>query len=193
MLSRVIYALLVYFTFGGFGYIDAPTCELGCQARILTIFADSQRKLSLRYSNQGRMICFAQFNLQWFDRTECVGYEGRPLLRSIQFEVQRGERWAILGPNGSGKTTLLRTLIGARSPLEGELEWSQSLDTGYYDQQLQDLRLDAAVLDEIRELDPRATDGELRSFLAQFLFSDEDVFKIVANLSGGEKSRLMLR
>src|SRR5437667_392066 len=125
-------------------------------------------------------------------RNLSVGYEGRPLLHSIQFEVQRGERWAILGSNGSGKTTLLRTLIGARSPLEGELEWSQSLDTGYYDQQLQDLRLDAAVLDEIRELDPRATDGELRSFLAQFLFSDEDVFKIVANLSGGEKSRLML-
>ncbi len=125
-------------------------------------------------------------------RNLSVGYEGHPLLDSFEFEVQRGERWAILGPNGSGKTTLLRTLIGARSPLEGELEWNQSLDIGYYDQQLQDLRLDGAVLDEIRELDPGATDGELRSFLAQFLFSGDDVFKSVAQLSGGEKSRLML-
>ena len=121
-----------------------------------------------------------------------IGYQGSPLVHSIQFEVQRGERWAILGPNGSGKTTLLRTLIGARSPIEGELEWNQSLDVGYYDQQLQDLHLDAVVLDEIRELDSSATDGELRSFLAQFLFSGEDVFKSVAKLSGGEKSRLML-
>src|SRR5207237_4280346 len=104
-----------------------------------------------------------------------IGYQGSPLVQSIQFEVQRGERWAILGPNGSGKTTLLRTLIGARSPIEGELEWNQSLDIGYYDQQLQDLHLDAAVLDEIRELDPRATDGKLRSFLEQFLLSDDDV------------------
>ena len=121
-----------------------------------------------------------------------IGYQESPLVHSIQFEVQRGERWAILGPNGSGKTTLLRTLIGARSPIEGELEWNQSLDVGYYDQQLQDLHLDAVVLDEIRELDSSATDGELRSFLAQFLFSGEDVFKTVAKLSGGEKSRLML-
>src|SRR5204862_7429134 len=125
-------------------------------------------------------------------RDLAIGYAETTLVRSIQFEVQRRERWAILGPNGSGKTTLLRTLIGARSPIEGELEWNQSLDIGYYDQQLQDLHLDAVVLDEIRELDSSATDGELRSFLAQFLFSGEDVFKSVAKLSGGEKSRLML-
>src|SRR5262249_47544028 len=93
---------------------------------------------------------------------------------------------------GSGKTTLLRTLIGARSPLEGELEWNESLDIGYYDQQLEDLDPHSTVLDEIREMDLVATDGELRSYLAQFLFTGEDVFKGVAQLSGGEKSRLML-
>jgi ATP-binding cassette, subfamily F, member 3 len=125
-------------------------------------------------------------------RDLAIGYEGNPLVDHIQFEVQRGERWAILGANGSGKTTLLRTLIGARSPTDGELDWNDSLDVGYYDQQLQDLHYEAAVLDEIRELDPTATDGELRSYLAQFLFSGEDVFKKVAQLSGGEKSRLTL-
>jgi len=121
-----------------------------------------------------------------------IGYEGNTVVRSIQFEVQRGERWAILGANGSGKTTLLRTLIGARSPIEGELEWNEALDVGYYDQQLQDLTPEATVLDEIRELDSTVTDAQLRSYLAQFLFSGDDVFKTVGKLSGGEKSRLML-
>lgn len=121
-----------------------------------------------------------------------IGYEEMPLVRNIEFEVERGQRWAILGGNGSGKTTLLRTLTGARSPIEGELEWNEALDVGYYDQQLQDLNPKASALDEIREMDSAATDGELRSYLAQFLFTEEDVFKEVAQLSGGEKSRLML-
>src|SRR5262249_26704231 len=125
-------------------------------------------------------------------RDMAIGYEGRPLVDNIRFEVQRGERWAILGANGSGKTTLLKTLVGARSPLNGELDWNESLDVGYYDQQLQDLDSRMSVLDEVRELDLTATDGELRSYLAQFLFSGDDVFKNVAQLSGGEKSRLTL-
>src|SRR5262249_23087818 len=98
----------------------------------------------------------------------------------------------ILGANGSGKTTLLRTLIGNRMPMDGELEWHEKLDVGYYDQQLQGLNPDSTVLDEIRELDLNATDGELRSYLSQLLFSGDDVFHKVGQLSGGEKSRLML-
>jgi len=125
-------------------------------------------------------------------RNLSIGYSEAPLVQSIQFEVQRGERWAILGANGSGKTTLLRTLIGSRSPVEGELEWNETLDVGYYDQQLSDLIPENTVLEEIRALDSLATDGELRSYLAQFLFSGEDVFKKIGQLSGGEKSRLML-
>ena len=125
-------------------------------------------------------------------RELAIGYEDTPLVRDIEFEVERGQRWAILGANGSGKTTLLRTLTGARSPVEGELEWNEALDVGYYDQQLQDLNQKLTVLEEIREMDLTATDGELRSYLAQFLFTEGDVFKNVAALSGGEKSRLML-
>jgi ATP-binding cassette, subfamily F, member 3 len=121
-----------------------------------------------------------------------IGYEDTPLVRNIEFEVERGQRWAILGANGSGKTTLLKTLTGVRSPVEGELEWNEALDVGYYDQQLQDLNLKSTVLDEIREMDLTATDGELRSYMAQFLFTEDDVFKNVSALSGGEKSRLML-
>ncbi len=121
-----------------------------------------------------------------------VGYGETALVRGVHFEVQRGERWAILGPNGSGKTTLLRTLVGALSPIEGELDWNEALDVGYYDQQLQDLQPESTVIDQIREMDTAATDGEIRGYLAMFLFSGDDVFKRVGQLSGGEKSRLML-
>src|SRR5438093_10400592 len=90
-----------------------------------------------------------------------IGNEGKTLDRGIQFEVQRGERWGILGANGAGKTTLLTTLIGARAPLDGELEWNEALEVGYYDQQLQDLAQQATVLDENSELDVTDTDGEM--------------------------------
>jgi len=121
-----------------------------------------------------------------------VGYGQTSLVGSIQFEVQRGERWAILGANGSGKTTLLKTLTGLQSAIEGEINWSDGLDIGYYDQQLQDLNPASSVIEEIRVLDSAATDGELRGYLARFLFTGDDVYKSVANLSGGEKSRLVL-
>jgi ATP-binding cassette subfamily F protein 3 len=121
-----------------------------------------------------------------------VGYGNTPLVRNIEFQVERGERWAILGANGSGKTTLLRTLIGALAPIQGELDWNEALDVGYYDQQLQDLQPESLVIDQIRDMDPAATDGEIRGYLALFLFSGDDVFKKASQLSGGEKSRLML-
>ena len=125
-------------------------------------------------------------------RDLAIGYDEPPLVRGVQFEVQRGERWAILGANGSGKTTLLRTITGVLAPLDGEIDWTDTLDVGYYDQQLQDLNPAGTVIDELRALDTLATDGELRGYLGQFLFSGDDAFKKVSTLSGGEKSRLML-
>jgi ATP-binding cassette subfamily F protein 3 len=113
-------------------------------------------------------------------------------VKHIRLDVERGSRWAILGGNGAGKTTLLKTLVGTIPPVSGEIDWSENAGLGYYDQQLSDLRQDLTVIDEIRSLDSTATDGELRSYLAQFLFSGEDVFNKVGNLSGGEKSRVAL-
>ena len=124
-------------------------------------------------------------------RNLSVGYD-TPLVKNLQLDVERGSRWAILGGNGAGKTTLLKTLIGTISPLSGEIDWSENAGLGYYDQQLADLAKDTTVIDEIRTLDSTAEDGELRSYLAQFLFSGEDVFNKVGNLSGGEKSRVAL-
>jgi len=120
-----------------------------------------------------------------------VGY-GVSLVKNLRLEVERGSRWAILGGNGAGKTTLLKTLVGAIPPLSGEIDWSENVGLGYYDQQLSDLEKDSTVIDEIRSLDSTASDGELRSYLAQFLFGGEDVFNKVGNLSGGEKSRVAL-
>ena len=120
-----------------------------------------------------------------------VGYS-RPLVEHLRLDVERGSRWAIMGGNGAGKTTLLKTLVGTLTPLSGEIDWSENAGLGYYDQQLSDLSKDSTVIDEIRALDNTATDGELRSYLAQFLFSGEDVFNKIANLSGGEKSKIAL-
>ena len=124
-------------------------------------------------------------------RNLTVGY-GTTLIKRFQLEVERGSRWAILGGNGAGKTTLLKTLVGTIPPLSGEIDWSENAGLGYYDQQLSDLQRDSTVIDEIRSLDSTASDGELRSYLAQFLFSGDDVFNKVENLSGGEKSRVAL-
>jgi ATP-binding cassette subfamily F protein 3 len=120
-----------------------------------------------------------------------VGYDG-VLVNNLNLEIERGSRWAILGGNGAGKTTLLKTLVGSIAPLSGELSWSEGSGVGYYDQQLSDLRQNSTVLEEIRSLDQTATDGELRSYLAQFLFSGDEVFNLISNLSGGEKSRVAL-
>jgi ATPase subunit of ABC transporter with duplicated ATPase domains len=68
-----------------------------------------------------------------------VGY-GTSLVKNLRLEVERGSRWAILGGNGAGKTTLLKTLVGAIPPLSGEIDWSENVGLGYYDQQLSDLR-----------------------------------------------------
>ena len=117
-----------------------------------------------------------------------VGYDKtRPILDGLDLDVQRGERWALVGANGSGKTTLLRSLIGGQAPLGGELVWDERLTTGYYAQQLEDLDPTATVLEELRLIDTSATDGELRSFLAAFLFRGEEVFKQIGTLSGGDE------
>jgi ATP-binding cassette subfamily F protein 3 len=146
--------------------------------------ASSQVKFRFLPAERG-----SRFVVQARDLT--IGY-GTPLVNNLSVDIERGSRWAILGGNGAGKTTLLKTLVGTIAPLSGELSWSEGAGVGYYDQQLADLRKDATVLEEIRMLDPTATDGELRSYLAQFLFSGDEVFNSVSNLSGGEKSRVAL-
>jgi ATP-binding cassette subfamily F protein 3 len=121
-----------------------------------------------------------------------VGYGEKILASKINLSLLRGETLGIMGANGTGKTTLLKTLLGEIRELDGVINWGTKVDIGYYSQNLHDLEPRNEVVMELRRVAPMADNGELRSFLARFLFFGEDVFKSVGDLSGGEKGRLSL-
>ncbi len=122
-----------------------------------------------------------------------IGYPDKLLARDISFVLRRGECLGIIGPNGSGKTTFLKTILKQIPPLAGEIRWGTKVQVGYYAQQLDDLDDRNEIIMELRRVAAStATAGELRSFLAKFLFTGDDVYKHVADLSGGEKGRLAL-
>ncbi len=120
-----------------------------------------------------------------------IGYPGNALFITPEVELRRAECAALIGPNGSGKTTFLKTLLGQIAPLKGEVQLGSSLKIGYFAQAHDDLKADRSVMDELlrhREMLP----GEARSYLAPYLFREDDVFKPVSALSGGERARLAL-
>jgi ATP-binding cassette subfamily F protein 3 len=123
-----------------------------------------------------------------------VGYadEGRPLFSIPDLTLRRGECAAILGPNGAGKTTFLKTLLNQIPPWQGEAELGASLKIGYFAQAHEGLRPDNSLMNEIQKTAPKMLPEEIRSYLARFLFSGDDVFKKVEVLSGGERGRLAL-
>ena len=122
-----------------------------------------------------------------------VGYGEMALARDLSLILRRGDCLGIIGPNGSGKTTFLKTILGTLPALGGEISWGSKVEIGYYAQQLDDLDERNEIIMELRRVAPSsATSGELRSFLAKFLFSGDDVYKHVGDLSGGEKGRLAL-
>jgi ATP-binding cassette subfamily F protein 3 len=142
------------------------------------------------------------FRLQSIERTGnhvltvnevSIGYAENVLARDISFVLRRGECLGIIGSNGSGKTTFLKTILKKIPPLFGEVRWGTKVQIGYYAQQLDDLDDRNEIIMELRRVAPaNATAGELRSFLAKFLFTGDDVYKHVSDLSGGEKGRLAL-
>ncbi|MCX7789686.1 MAG: ATP-binding cassette domain-containing protein, partial [Chloroflexaceae bacterium] len=128
-----------------------------------------------------------------------VGFPGnrpdadpRVLLRADGLEVHRGERVALLGPNGSGKTTLLRTILGQVRPLRGQARLGHQVQIGYYAQGHDALDWNATVLEELTRASPTLGEAAARTLLGRFLFSGDDVFKRVGDLSGGERSRVAL-
>jgi len=122
-----------------------------------------------------------------------IGYPDKLLARDISFTLRRTECLGIIGPNGSGKTTFLKTILKKTPALGGEVRWGTKVQIGYYAQQLDDLDDRNEIIMELRRVAAaNATAGELRSFLAKFLFTGDDVYKHVRDLSGGEKGRLAL-
>ena len=116
----------------------------------------------------------------------------RPLFHDLSFQIERGQRWGILGPNGSGKTTLLRCVIGRQQPDEGSVHLGTGVRIGYFDQLLSDLDDDAAVVDAIRPPHKQFTEPQRRDHLARFGLTSDMVFQSVKSLSGGERNRAAL-
>ncbi|MEW6050752.1 MAG: ABC-F family ATP-binding cassette domain-containing protein [Candidatus Zixiibacteriota bacterium] len=121
-----------------------------------------------------------------------LGYGSRTVVEDITFDLYRGDKVGLIGRNGSGKSTILKALLGELEPMAGTLRLGSNVDVAYFDQELSDLNYEATVLDNLWELDPSAEVGKIRSALARFGFTGEDVLKAVAALSGGEKTKLCL-
>lgn len=119
-------------------------------------------------------------------------YGDRLLFEGLDLFVRRHDRVGIVGPNGSGKTTLLRIALGMEAPSEGRTRLGTSVAVGYYRQEQFELEPGRTVMEEFATVLPDAEPGELRSLLARFLFVEDEVYKRVGDLSGGEKSRLSL-
>jgi ATP-binding cassette, subfamily F, member 3 len=121
-----------------------------------------------------------------------VGYKDGKVSESISFRAYKGESIALVGPNGIGKSTLLKTIIKKLPALEGTILYGTNLQIGYYDQEQAELTSNKRVLNELWDDYPLKNEKEIRTVLGNFLFSGDDVLKIVSTLSGGEKARLAL-
>jgi len=123
-----------------------------------------------------------------------IGYldDHKKLISIPDVVLQRGECVAILGPNGVGKSTFIKTILNEIPPLAGEVEMGANLKVGYFAQAHEKLNPKATLMDEISAAAPQMLPAEIRSYLARFLFTGDDVFKTTETLSGGERGRLAL-
>ena len=151
----------------------------------LRLFLDSQLR-------SGELVLALENVVVGFPGDRSHESEARVLLRTNGLEIHRGDRVALLGPNGSGKTTLLRTLLGELKPLQGHPRLGHKVHIGYYAQGHDVLNWEATVIAELTRVSPGLGEAAARNLLGRFLFSGDDVFKRVGDLSGGERSRVAL-
>ncbi len=116
----------------------------------------------------------------------------RTLFTNINFEIKRGERVALIGNNGTGKTTILKILNGVLPADSGSFRLGARVKIGYYDQEHHVLHMEKTVFEELSDAYPTLTNTKIRNVLAAFLFTNDDVFKKIRDLSGGERGRVSL-
>ena len=119
-------------------------------------------------------------------------YGEKKLFSDINFEIKRGERVALIGQNGTGKTTILKILNELVPADAGEFRLGSRVKIGYYDQEHQVLHMDKTIFQEIADAYPKLTETRIRTLLAAFLFTGDDVYKRIEDLSGGERGRVSL-
>lgn len=121
-----------------------------------------------------------------------IGYDGRIISSPINIDLRKNQVMAIVGPNGIGKSTLLKSVLGQIPFVKGSSEFGTNVKVGYYDQEQHNLHDKKTVLNELWDDHPTMPEKDIRSILGSFLFIGDDVSKVVHNLSGGEKARLLL-
>ena len=114
------------------------------------------------------------------------------LFSNISFQIKRGERVALIGNNGTGKTTMLKILNGLLDAEAGSFSLGAKVQIGYYDQEHHVLHAEKTIFEEISDTYPTLTETQIRNMLAAFLFTGDDVFKVISSLSGGERGRVSL-
>lgn len=119
-------------------------------------------------------------------------FPGQTLFSNISFEIKRGERVALIGNNGTGKTTMLKIINGLVNADSGRFSLGSKVQIGYYDQEHHVLHMEKTIFQEIADTYPTLTETEIRNMLAAFLFTGDDVFKLISALSGGERGRVSL-
>ncbi|NLL71920.1 MAG: ABC-F family ATP-binding cassette domain-containing protein [Clostridiales bacterium] len=119
-------------------------------------------------------------------------YGNLQLFNDLSFEIKRGEKVAIIGNNGTGKTTILKIITGLINGDAGHIRLGSKVHLGYYDQEMQELNHDKTLFDELQDTYPYLDNTTVRNILAAFLFTEDDVFKLIKDLSGGERGRISL-
>ncbi|MDU1540150.1 MAG: ABC-F family ATP-binding cassette domain-containing protein [Paeniclostridium sordellii] len=121
-----------------------------------------------------------------------MGYGERILFKDINFNIYRGEKVALIGANGIGKSTLFKIIMNEIAPLSGSTKLGTNVHVDYFHQEQKTLNLDNTIIDEIWDDHPELNQTNLRNMLGSFLFEDEEVFKKISTLSGGERARVAI-
>ena len=125
-------------------------------------------------------------------RDMSMGFDDRILFKDLNLDIYRGEKVALIGPNGIGKSTLFKIIMNELTPLTGEVKLGTNVNVSYFHQEQKTLNLNNTIIDEIWDENPNLTQTQIRTMLGAFLFENDDVFKQISSLSGGERARVAI-